>query len=138
MGLAIGISGFTFNYAEGLSYLSNDPKACVNCHIMHEQYDGWLKGSHHAVAGCNDCHVPHETVGKYLAKGLNGYHHSKAFTLQDFHEPIMITPRNARALRDNCLRCHDSFVHEILGPNESGDVVSCVHCHRNVGHGARD
>jgi len=137
IGIALGLGLFTFNYAEGLSYLSNDPKACVNCHIMNEQYEGWQKGSHHAVAGCNDCHVPHELVGKYVSKGLNGYHHSTAFTLQNFHEPIFITPRNAAALQANCIRCHGEFVHEIMTATTQRDTVACVHCHREVGHGAR-
>ena len=49
-GVLIGSGAYTFDYAEGTSYLSNDPRACVNCHIMREQYDGWRHGSHHAVA----------------------------------------------------------------------------------------
>lgn len=136
LGLAGGLGLYTFSYAEGLSYLSNDPKACVNCHVMNEQYDGWVKGSHKAVATCNDCHVPHDPIGRYLAKASNGYHHSRAFTLQDFHEPIQITTRNARALQDNCIRCHGDFVHEIVdGSTTAPDAVQCVHCHREVGHG---
>ena len=31
-GVAAGVGGFTFVYARGYSYLTNDPKACVNCH----------------------------------------------------------------------------------------------------------
>ena len=61
-GLLAGAGGFTVWYAEGASYLSNDPRACVNCHIMREQYDGWQKATHHAVATCNDCHVPHDIL----------------------------------------------------------------------------
>lgn len=137
LGAALGLGLFTFDYAEGLSYLSNDPAACANCHIMNEQYDGWLKSSHKGVATCNDCHTPHNLVGKYVAKGLNGYNHSKAFTLQNFHEPIMITQRNAQILQDNCVRCHGEFVHEIVaGSTTAADAVQCVHCHRHVGHGA--
>lgn len=137
LGTAVGLGLFTFDYAEGLSYLSNDPAACANCHIMNEQYDGWLKASHKGVATCNDCHTPHDLVGKYTTKALNGYHHSKAFTLQNFHEPIMITPRNARILQDSCLRCHGDFVHDIVaGAKTDADAVSCVHCHRHVGHSA--
>ena len=33
---------FTFVYAKGLSYLTPDPRACLNCHVMYSQYDGWL------------------------------------------------------------------------------------------------
>ena len=58
-GLLVGLGLYTFVYARGASYLTNDPAACANCHVMSEQYDGWLKSSHHAVAVCNDCHTPH-------------------------------------------------------------------------------
>ena len=61
-GAAIGLAGFTFSYAEGLSYFSTDPKACTNCHIMNDQYASWAQGPHHAVARCVDCHLPHEFV----------------------------------------------------------------------------
>lgn len=132
VGLLAGIGGFTFLYAEGFSYMSDDPRVCVNCHIMQPQYDSWQKASHHGVAVCVDCHLPHGFIGKYLAKAENGFHHSKAFTFQDFHEPIMMTAKNSRILEDNCVNCHGSLMHEQLAAGE----VSCVHCHRSVGHGA--
>src|SRR5690348_15823983 len=99
VGVAVGVSAFTFHYAEGASYLSNDPRACVHCHTMNDEYHGCLRGPHHAVAVCNDCHVPHNFIGKYIAKATNGYHHSKAFTLQNLHEPIMITPHSSEVLQ---------------------------------------
>ena len=137
LGVLAGVGGFTFLYAEGFSYLSNDPKACVNCHIMNDEYDSWRKGPHHAAATCNDCHVPPHFPQKYIAKALNGYHHSKGFTLMDFHEPVMIKAANSQNLQDNCLRCHGDFVHEIVrGSTWADDAIRCVHCHRGVGHGA--
>ncbi len=69
-GSAVGIMGYTFVYAKGYSYLSNDPSACANCHIMNEQYDGWTRSSHHAVATCNDCHTPPDMIGKYMTKAV--------------------------------------------------------------------
>jgi cytochrome c nitrite reductase small subunit len=75
-------------------------------------------------------------VGKYLAKGENGYHHSRGFTFQDFHEPIMIKPKNARILQRNCLECHGDLVHDLVGGvTGDADEVQCVHCHSGVGHG---
>jgi cytochrome c nitrite reductase small subunit len=137
-GVVLGLGAFTFRYAEGLSYFSTDPKACANCHIMNDQFASWSKGPHHGDARCVDCHLPHDTVAKYVAKALNGYHHSKGFTLQDFHEPILIKPRNAGILQANCLRCHGDFVHDALvGNGTARNEIRCVHCHRNVGHGAR-
>ena len=58
IGLAAGIGSYTFLYARGYSYLTNDPQACANCHIMRGHYDAWTRGSHRSVAGCNDCHTP--------------------------------------------------------------------------------
>jgi cytochrome c nitrite reductase small subunit len=136
LGVLAGLGGFTFFYAEGASYLSTDPEACVNCHIMRPQYDAWQKASHHTVATCVDCHLPASGLEKYWAKALNGYNHSKAFTFQDFHEPIMITARNARILQENCLRCHEDLVEDqVAGATTDADAITCVHCHRNVGHG---
>jgi cytochrome c nitrite reductase small subunit len=136
LGVAIGLGGFTFRYAEGLSYFSTDPRACANCHIMQAQYDSWQKSSHHAVATCVDCHLPHDLVGKYIAKAENGYHHSKGFTFQDFHEPIMIKQKNSRILQKNCLHCHQALVDELsLSTAHGYEEVRCVQCHRSVGHG---
>ena len=136
VGVLVGLGAFTFSYGEGLSYFSTDPAACKNCHVMNDQFASWSKGPHHAAARCVDCHLPHEFIPKYLAKADNGYRHSTKFTFNNFHEPIMITPRNARILQDNCLNCHGDFVHEIVrGSTTAKDAVKCVHCHDNVGHG---
>lgn len=148
-GAVAGLGGFTFDYASGLSYLSNDPRACANCHIMNDVYDSWRKGPHHAVATCNDCHVPPHFPDKYIAKARNGYHHSMGFTFQPaapdepgartvFEEPIRIKPANSQILQDNCLRCHGEFVHGVVrGSTSSDGAIRCVHCHWAVGHGAR-
>lgn len=138
VGIAAGVGAFTFRYAEGLSYFSPDPKACVNCHIMRPQYDSWQKSSHHGVAVCIDCHLPHGFVQKYLAKAENGYRHSKEFTAQTFHEPITVQARGREILQQNCVACHDSLVHEIAdAPRGERDTLQCVHCHAGAGHGER-
>jgi len=133
-GLLAGVGGVTFDYAEGLSYLSTDPKACANCHIMNAQYDSWQKGSHHGVATCADCHLPAAFPWTYVAKAENGWNHSKAFTLQGFPEPIVITPKNAAILHANCLRCHADLVHDQALAYTEG-APRCVRCHDTVGHG---
>jgi len=135
-GALLGLGLFTFVYAEGFSYFTSDPKACANCHIMNDKYDSWVKSSHHIVATCADCHLPHTLVEKFVAKAVNGYHHSKGFTFQDFHEPIIIKPHNARILQEACLHCHSGFVHDIVaGSTTDKNAVRCVHCHAAVGHG---
>ncbi len=138
VGVFLGLSGFTFHYAEGLSYLSNDPKACVNCHVMRDNYDSWQKGSHHAAATCNDCHVPHSLIPKLATKIRNGYNHSKGFTFMDFREPIRIKPANAMVLQRNCIGCHEKTVQDIAEHDEKEEEsVLCVRCHTTVGHGGR-
>ncbi len=72
LGILFGVGGYTLYYAQGASYLSNDPRACVNCYIMRDQFDSWQKSSHHGVATCNDCHVPRGFAGKRLTKAGNG------------------------------------------------------------------
>ena len=137
LGVLIGTAAFTFRYAEGFSYFSTDPKACMNCHIMTLQYDSWQKSSHHAAATCVDCHLPHDFIGKYIAKAENGYHHSLAFTTQEFQEPIMIKEKNGRILQRNCVECHDDMVHELFKRNvDDPNAVNCIHCHASVGHGS--
>ncbi len=137
-GTLVGLSTFTFYYAEGLSYFSTDPAACANCHIMHPQYHSWQMASHHAVATCVDCHLPHSGLAKWVAKADNGYRHSKGFTLEDFPEPIQITEGNSRTLQGNCLRCHHELVRAIVGGSTSDPgAIRCVHCHNDVGHGPR-
>ena len=133
-GLLGGLGAFTFDYAEGLSYLSEDPAVCANCHIMLPQYDSWHKSSHHNVATCADCHLPAEFPDKYIAKSQNGWSHSKAFTLQDFSEPIFIKQKNADILQRNCLRCHEKIVDNQFMPITE-DAPRCVRCHVSVGHG---
>jgi cytochrome c nitrite reductase small subunit len=136
VGVLVGAGGYTVYYAEATSYLSDDPRACVNCHIMRPHYDGWQKASHHAVATCNDCHVPQGFFARYWAKAVNGYRHSKAFTLQDFHEPIRIHDDNSRTLNANCQRCHAELVSEVTA-HVAGQLggLDCVRCHTSVGHG---
>jgi len=136
VGLAAGICGYTFVYAKGASYLTNDPKACANCHVMQEQYDGWIKSSHRSVAVCNDCHAPHDVVGKYRTKVTNGWHHSLAFTTGRFPDVIQIKSRNLAITEHSCRDCHQEIVQAIEGPHGGGrdETFSCLRCHRSVGH----
>lgn len=134
VGAAFGLGGYTFVYAQGASYLTDDPAACANCHVMREQYVGWNNSSHHAVAVCNDCHTPPGFLNKYFTKALNGWNHSVAFTSGNFHEPIQITPRNARISEQACRKCHAEITSQIDTPHPDGEALSCVRCHRDVGH----
>jgi len=135
VGIPAGIGAFTFVYAKGFSYLSTDPRACVNCHIMNAQYDAWQKSGHRHTATCVACHLPDAGIAKWVAKADHGFRHSVAFTLQNFTEPIEITPRDRDIVRVNCVRCHDDLVHA-LSAGSRGQALDCLHCHAAAGHGA--
>ena len=136
IGLAAGLGVFTFGYAKGASYLTNDPAACANCHVMSEHFAAWERGSHRAAATCNDCHTPHNFFGKYATKAQNGFWHSFYFTTGTFHEPIQITSRNRVVTETACRKCHSMIV-AAIDPNphvNETDATSCIRCHSAVGH----
>jgi cytochrome c nitrite reductase small subunit len=134
-----GVGFFTFGYAKGFSYLSSDPRACINCHVMNEQFDAWLKSGHRHTATCVDCHLPHEGLAKWVAKADHGFRHSAAFTLQNFKEPIEITPADRRIVMDNCVRCHADFVQAVARTASRHEAaLDCLRCHQGAGHRAAD
>lgn len=136
IGVAVGGGLYTFVYARGHSYFSNDPLACANCHIMQEHYDAWLKSSHRAVATCNDCHTPAGFAAKYFTKAENGFFHSLHFTTGDFPDPLRIRPRNHAVVEAACRRCHEPIVAAIEA-HPGGQRLDCVRCHGGVGHPLR-
>ena len=131
VGIAGGVGAYTFVYAKGSSYMTNDPAACANCHIMQAYYDAWRKASHHAVAVCNDCHTPASFVPKYLVKAKNGWNHSYAFTSGDFPDPLQITESNREIVEAQCRRCHQEMAAAVDGHAEA---LPCARCHGSVGH----
>jgi cytochrome c nitrite reductase small subunit len=134
LGLAAGVGAYTFVYAKGGSYLTNDPAACANCHIMGEHYNGWLKSSHRSAATCNDCHTPPGFVSKYFTKAENGFRHSWGFTTGRFPDPLQIKPHNRKVTEQACRKCHQQIVFAIDAIHKPGMELSCVRCHRDVGH----
>ncbi|KCZ71080.1 respiratory nitrite reductase specific menaquinol--cytochrome-c reductase (NrfH) precursor [Candidatus Methanoperedens nitroreducens] len=127
VGVFMGLGIYTFWYGEGYSYLRDEPEACVNCHVMRDQFRSWIASSHNNVT-CNDCHIPQDSVVKYAVKTENGIRHSIAFTFEDT-QVIRITQRNLDLLQQNCIRCHEAFVSPIIQ-----EGISCSRCHREAGH----
>ncbi len=148
VGILLGIAVFTFGYAGGWAYFGNDPATCNQCHAMNEQYNAWSKGSHKAVAGCNDCHSPHDNlISKYVNKADNGFWHALKFTTGDYPENIKIRAMNRQITQDACLYCHGNLVEDVDAPREARDAtekfslvsthnskIDCLQCHADVGH----
>ncbi len=125
---ALGVA--TVHHGDGTAYFSDDPTACIQCHIMREQFDSWVKSSHHAFATCNSCHLPEGPIVKWVSKADNGFFHSWAFTFRNHPDPIRIKPRNRAIAEANCVKCHQALTHEL--PSDT----SCLHCHKDAGHAA--
>ncbi|MDX4037516.1 cytochrome c nitrite reductase small subunit [Aliarcobacter skirrowii] len=141
--IAAGLFVYTMYASSMLSYLSSDPKACINCHVMHSAYTTWNNSSHKNVTKCVDCHLPvGDEIAKYTAKAIDGWNHSVAFTLNTYKNNIRISDNAAERVQANCVRCH-SGVSETVEKNASfyhsnGNIDQtrkCWECHKEVPHG---
>ncbi len=137
VGTLLGVGAYTFIYARAASYLTDKPEACINCHVMQDQYAGWMKGGHRSVAVCNDCHTPDGLIAKYTAKAMYGVAHAYAFTTGRFPDEIRITPHMHALTERACLKCHADIV-DAMSVTAAGRVrretIACIRCHGEVGH----
>lgn len=135
-GAAFGLGCCAAYISNAASYLSDDPKACINCHIMDPEYASWQRSSHGRVAVCNDCHVPHDSlIAKYAFKAKDGLRHSLLFTFRKERQVIQAIPDSKEVIRQNCLRCHGNVVSEATTPIHRPFDRACTDCHREVPHG---
>ena len=143
LGILTGLSLYTTYASNAFSYLSDDPKTCVNCHVMGTYYATYAHSSHRNVANCNDCHVPHTSVfAKYFFKAKDGLYHSSVFTLRGEPQAMMIKEAGANVVQENCLRCHGEL-NSVVAPGppitlagkQHGEGHLCWDCHRDVPHG---
>ncbi len=134
VGAIAGLGLFVFFQADGASYLTDAPEACVNCHVMQPQYAAWQKSSHSAAAVCNDCHTPAPLVGKLATKARSGLAHAFAFTTGRFPDTIRIKPASASIAQANCRRCHVAIAESMGHGGASREERDCLFCHAGVGH----
>ena len=134
-GIVFGLAFYTFLYAGGVSYLSADPQACVNCHAMNQVFEGWISGDHRHAAVCVDCHLPDGFFMKWLVKSENGFWHSFVFTFLDVPMNIRARGISRDVVRANCRRCHDGMaVFAVRGVAGNSEPLDCLACHTRVGH----
>jgi cytochrome c nitrite reductase small subunit len=142
--VTVGLFGYTLRISKATSYLSSDPRACINCHVMNTQYATWQHSSHKGV-GCIECHLPTDsTVEKYLAKAIDGYNHSVAFTLGTYDPAIKISDYGAKRVQKNCISCHSEMTSQLrsnfhrnhaFGKEGADSERKCWSCHKSVPHG---
>lgn len=142
LGVLIGLVAYIFHISKATSYLSDNPRTCVNCHIMAPQYATWNHSSHREVATCNDCHVPHNNaINKYYFKAKDGMRHATIFTLRKEPQVIFIKDEGKEVVQQNCVRCHSNLLNDDKLANYTLDYHhfrserKCWECHREVPHG---
>lgn len=142
LGIFFGLGFYVVYISNAISYLSDDPKTCVNCHVMYPQYATWERGSHGRVATCNDCHVPQNNfINKYWFKANDGLRHATYFTMRWEPQVIQIKEAGKNAVQENCIRCHTNLVHPIslraINNKSVQDQTEkfCWDCHRETPHG---
>lgn len=142
-GIFLGLSAYTVYISNAVSYVSDEPETCINCHVMNSQYVSWINSSHKETAVCNDCHVPHNSVvNKYYFKGKDGLRHATIFTMRAEPQVIIIKEEGADVVQKNCIRCHNDLItdNKMLAKTTSFDHFrtegrKCWECHRHVPHG---
>ena len=142
-GIICGLGVYTAYASRFGSYLSDDPKACVNCHIMAPYYATWDHGSHSRNTTCVDCHVPHNNlVQKWTFKGMDGMRHAAVFMMNGEPQVIQAVDRSATVIMENCVRCHEQLNTEFVKTGKisykmakMGEGKACWDCHREVPHG---
>ena len=143
--LVVGMFAYVVKASNMLSYLSEDPKVCINCHSMNTQYATWQHSSHRERATCVACHLPKESLtDKIFAKSRDGFNHSIAMTFRTYQfTNIRISENAKKRIQANCIRCHREIVSQITTNSklyQSKEVSmqvdrKCWECHRDVPHG---
>jgi cytochrome c nitrite reductase small subunit len=141
----IGVFANLVHESKMLSYLSSDPKVCINCHTMITHYATWQHSSHRNRATCVDCHLPRDSfVNKMLAKARDGYHHSVAMTFRTYGYNLRVSRDAAKRIQANCISCHRENVSQMLANSALYEKVGdrtvqmgrrCWECHRGLPHG---
>ncbi len=142
LGVLVGGGGLFLYLLRAHTYLTDDPAACVNCHIMGPYYATWFHSSHGRDATCNDCHVPQENfVKKWAFKGKDGTRHIAVFVTRGEKQVLRANDQSAQVIMNNCIRCHTQLNTEFVSAgrvdfmmSKVGEGKACWDCHRNSGH----
>ena len=110
IGLVVGVGGYTFVYAKGGSYLTNDPGRLRQL----PRHGGAVRRLDEIQPSLRRGlqRLPHAAgfVGKYATKALNGFWHSFAFTTGRFPSPSGSRRATGRSPRRPAASATDSMM----------------------------
>jgi len=133
------------------------PQFCASCHEIQYAYNTWKTSTHvnnaqGFVADCMDCHLPapHDTFNFFYAKTAHGIKDVIIHFTQDRYDH----GKNRQAAyasfkNEQCEKCHRNLLyipdkrgamlaHRSVVYARPGYEKSCVDCHRDLVHNARE
>ena len=141
-GAFVGLFIYSFFHSRAYSYLSDNPRTCVKCHLMSPYYATWSHSSHGRNTTCSDCHVPQDNIfSKYYFKAKDGLRHSTVFTMRAEQTALQAIPASSQVIMNNCIRCHEQLNQEFVNTGrmdfkemKKNNGHACWDCHRDVPH----
>lgn len=141
-GVIAGLGAYIVYVSRMHTYATDDPSACINCHIMTPYYQSWMHSSHGGQTNCNDCHVPQDNAfNKYFFKAVDGLYHSAVFTLKSEPQVIRAREASSNVIMNNCIRCHTQLNTDFVNTGmieftqtQTGEGKACWDCHRSIPH----
>lgn len=132
----LGLVMYTFVYAKEAFVSSSDPTACINCHIMEEQYHGWTADSFQWPPALIAIYLTDNIVHKYFVKAENGFYARPEVHDRMASENIEARDVSLAVTNEACLYCHADITSDMrhLGTAQDGEIFDCVRCHAGIGH----
>jgi cytochrome c nitrite reductase small subunit len=108
---------------------SDSPEFCAMCHVMEAEHTAFMHAGAHRRKKCADCHIPNNNkFSYYLWKSIYGMNDLLVFNSGRVPDPIRLSERGAKMVRDNCIRCHGTLVANM------DTSRNCWECHRRISH----
>ena len=136
VGVALGLGAYTFAYAKGWSYLTNDSQGLRELPRDERAVRRLAEGQPPLGGRLQRLpRAPHASWPSTATKARNGFWHSYYFTIGGFPEPIQASARSREIAENACRHCHEPVVQAMGTPAHAGSrEISCIRCHGSVGH----
>lgn len=150
-GFVIGL--VTIFFGHKTIQITGDLPFCGACHVMEPMEKSYLNDVHSGIgktgvkAACVDCHLPHDNIFNYLlTKAYNGTKEVFITAIgkdKDIDWLEKLNHREKFTYDSGCLNCHSNITNNLASNSQntmhmkyldSNNTLSCVSCHKQVGH----